>query len=115
MKITRKINKIALIATLLLYLTIFLGLLSQIALGVIQIIIATYITAKYFSNSRYTKKHLSLYWSFVFLEFVLMLIFFNHTTSNDFYQILILMIFPMAIAIYFTVILNKITRNYANA
>lgn len=116
MKTLKRINKVALIITLILYLTYYLGLLSQILLGAIQVVIAIFITIKFFTNSTYARKHLSFYWTFVMLEFLaIYLEQYYWKTSNDFYEILIYVISPMSIALYFTLILNKIIRNHENA
>lgn len=116
MKIIRKINKFALIVTLILYLTYFLGLIAQVLLGAIQIIIAIIISIKFFKICTYARVRLCFYWIFVVFEFLTIYLEQNHfETSNDFYEILIYVIFPMSIAIYFTLILNKIIRNHENS
>lgn len=115
MKNIQKINKIALIITLLLYLTYFFGLMAQVVLGVIQVIFALIITIKFFTNSKYARKNFSLYWSFVLIEFLLIYLgLICRKISNDFPQILIFSVFPISIAIYFTIILNKINNDYEN-
>jgi len=116
MKVIRKINKIALATTLIFYLTYYFGLLSQILLGLLQIIFSIILANKFYRNSKYAKKHLLLYWSSVIIEFMLLYFHVNYgETSNDFPQIILFSIFPMLIAIYFTLILNKITKNHENS
>jgi hypothetical protein len=115
MKTIKKINKIALIVTFVLYLTYFLGLLSQIFLGFIQLTFSLFLAIKYFTKSRYARRHLLLYWCLVFIEFSVIILFVNNgKTSNDFHQILIFSIFPIIIALYFTTVLNKLVRNHEN-
>lgn len=115
MKTIRKINKITLIVTLVLYLTYFFGMLSQIFLGFIQLTFSLFLAIKYFTTSRYARRHLLLYWCYVLIEFSVIILFIKYgKTSNDFYQILIFSIFPMIIALYFTMFLNKLLRNHEN-
>jgi hypothetical protein len=113
MKTLLKINKIALFGTLLLFLTIYLGLLAQIPLGIIQVISAVYLTSKTFAKSDYAKKHLSTYWIAAISELVLFYVqHYYFPTSNDAIEWSLMMIFPMSIAIYFYIIMKKIIEEY---
>lgn len=113
MKTLRKINKIALFTTLVLFLTVYLGLLAQIPLGIIQVVSAIYLTIKTYNKSDYAKKHLSNYWIVTIVELTLLYLQ-NHyyQTSNDAIEWSLMMIFPMSIAIYFYIIMKKIVEEY---
>lgn len=113
MKVLLKINKIALYTTLVLFLTVYLGLLAQIPLGIIQVISAIYLTAKTYSKSDYIKQNLSIYWIVTIAELSLCYLQYYHfQTSNDAIEWSIMCIFPMSIAIYFYTIIKKIDQEY---
>ncbi|UUF14970.1 MULTISPECIES: hypothetical protein [Flavobacterium] len=113
MKTLKKINKIALITTLVLFLTIYLGMLAQILLGIIQVISAIYLTVKVYNKSDYAKRNLSIYWIVTLSELALFYIqHYYFPTSNDAIEWSLMVIFPMSIAIYFYTILRKIVAEY---
>lgn len=116
MKTLRKINNIAFYTTLILFITVYLGMLAQIPLGIIQVISAIIITYKMFLKSDYAKKHLTIYWIFTLTELYLFYLEqYHYQSSNDFIELLLMVFFPMAIAIYFKIIMNHITKKYENA
>jgi len=113
MKTLKKINKIALFTTLVLFLTVYLGLLAQIPLGVIQVVSAIYLTIKTYNKLDYAKKHLSNYWIITIVELTLLYLQNNYyQTSNDAIEWSLMMIFPMSIAIYFYIIMKKIVGQH---
>ena len=68
-----------------------------------------------FLKSDYAKKHLTIYWIFTLTELYLFYLEQNHyQSSNDFIELLLMVFFPMAIAIYFKIIMNHITKEYEN-
>ena len=44
------------------FITLYLGMLAQIPLGIIQVISAIILTYITYLKSRYAKKHLTIYW-----------------------------------------------------
>jgi xanthine/uracil permease len=113
MKIAQKINKFSFIATLILYLTLFLGLYAQIVLGVIQILIALYISFNMQLLTKKMKYQIINYWIYVTLYSILATAFFNDWidfNDNNLLLIITIIIIPMSIATYFTITLNKIAK-----
>lgn len=104
------INKIALIITLVLYVTIVLGLYAQIVLGTIQVVSALILFFFWKQFSKKTKEQLYIYWTIVIAYGICWL---NDLKSlnEDFVLIFGVMIIPMSIAIYFVHILRS-TKNY---
>jgi hypothetical protein len=59
------------------------------------------------------KKHLTIYWFAIITELnLLYLEQFYYQSSNDFIEITLMVLFPMSIAIYFFIIMRKITSEY---
>ncbi len=113
MKTLKKINKIALLTTLVLFLTVYLGMLAQIPLGIIQVISAIYLTVKMYHKSDYAKRNLSTYWIVTISELVLFYVQHNYfPTSNDAIEWSLMVVFPMSIAIYFYIIMKKIVEEF---
>ncbi|MGV6830846.1 MAG: hypothetical protein ACWA5P_04675 [bacterium] len=114
MKLLYNINKYALVITLVLYLTIFLGLYAQIVLGIIQVLTSLILILAWKEIDKNLRKQLIIYWSIS----VLYGLFWNldwHQSNNTFLVISSLMVFPMSIAIYFFYILNSIKKtNHEN-
>lgn len=107
-----KFNKIILIITLILYLTLILGLYAQIVLGAVQLLSAISITFLWEKFENRNKKQLMIYWFVVIIYGIGWLIEIN---LNDFWWSGIIII-PMSIAIYFVWILNNLKNlNNGNA
>lgn len=107
-----KFNKIILIITLILYLTLILGLYAQIVLGAVQLLSAISITFLWERFENRNKKQLMIYWFVVIIYGIGWLIEIN---LNDFWWLGIIII-PMSIAIYFVWILNNLKNlNNGNA
>ena len=115
MKTLRKINNIAFYTTLILFITVYLGMLAQIPLGIIQVISAIILSYNVYQKSSYEKKNLTIYWILTLLElFLFYLEHYKYQSSNDFIELSLIVFFPMAIAIYFKIIMNHITKHYGN-
>lgn len=112
MRTIQKFNKIAFYTTLVLYLTIYLGLYSQIALGFIQICIALYISLNKIVKSRKLQNQMINYWIYVGLYILLFTFFFNNNLkiNHPFLLLIVVIITPMSLAIYFNITLNKIVN-----
>lgn len=94
-----------------LYLTIYLGLLAQIILGVIQLTIGLYLViCKYNSIQRRSQIHLKAYWTITLVY--LASLFFVKDLSFDStpFWVLYLMVAPMAIATYFTTLVYQLYK-----
>ncbi|GGF07368.1 hypothetical protein GCM10011518_15770 [Flavobacterium limi] len=88
-------------------------MLAQIVLGIIQVISAIYLTAKIYFKSDYAKKNLSNYWIVTITELILVYwLFYNFQETYDTVKWLIMLVFPMSIAIYFYIIMKKIVEEY---
>lgn len=114
MRTIQKFNKIVFYTTLVLYLTIYLGLFDQIALGFIQIFIALYISLNKIVKSRKLQNQMINYWIYVGLYILLFTFFFNNNLklSHPFLLLIVVIIIPMSLAIYFNITLNKIVNQY---
>jgi ABC-type multidrug transport system permease subunit len=113
MRIAQKINKFSYIVTLFLYLTVIFGLYAQIALGAVQILIALYISFNIESLTKKMKYQIINYWIYVALYSAFATAFFNDwidINDNNLLLIITIIIIPMSIATYFTITLNKITK-----
>ena len=107
MKIIYQLNKGVLILTLVLHLTIILGLYAQMALGAVQLLTALFLLFRWNLFAQQTKKQLKIYWTLVLLYGSCW--FFKWNFLND--EILIIggiILIPISIAGYFLYILNSI-------
>ena len=106
MKIIYKINKWSYIITLALYLTLFLGMYAQIALGAIQIILALIISVKWKKLDTNSKTKMLNYLVVILMYgFLLLVIDFENIAGL---LIILLFVLPMLIATYFVYITYKI-------
>lgn len=109
MKIIYIINKVLLIATIVLYATLYLGLYAQVVLGVIQIISAFLLLFFWNDLQKEHKKMLLLYYTLVVIYGVACLI--NWNVDNEMLIFLFgLILIPMGMAVYFTILLHKIAK-----
>ena len=107
MKIIYQLNKGVLILTLVLYLTLILGLYAQMVLGTIQLLSALFLFLRWNIFSIQTKKQLTIYWVIVILYGTCWL--FEWTFINELALLIIgIIIIPLSIAGYFLYILNTI-------
>ncbi|WP_298136182.1 hypothetical protein [Flavobacterium sp.] len=113
MKTLRRINNIAFYTTLILFTTVYLGMLAQIPLGIIQVISAIILSYNVYLKSNYAKKHLTIYWILTLTELYLFYLeHYHYQSSNDYIELTVMVFFPMSIAIYFFIVMRKITSNY---
>jgi hypothetical protein len=100
------LNKFAFITTLVLYVTLYLGMLFQVILGTIQLLTAAYITFFYYKKlQKENQLSLKTYWVVVAANLSLALLFFE---IWDMSALFFLFLFPMIIAGYFLHILSEI-------
>ena len=109
MKILYKTNLLAFIITLVLYLTIYFGLLFQILLGLIQIFSALSLFYYWKNISKSSKAKVLYYWVFVAVYFLLCITIEN--LYNDTIPYIIgLILLPLSIASYFLYTLKRINK-----
>jgi len=111
MKLIKITNRILLIGTFVLYLTIFYGLLAQILLGAFQIISGCIVYYELLKVKDMAIRKIQMYFLFVLvygmITSLILLSEVNGSYETPIY-ITIFAVSPMAIAIYFTVILEKL-------
>ena len=107
-KILNKINRVVLAITLILYTTIFLGLYSQIVLGITQVFSAILLIPIVTKVSNKHKIRLSIYFIIITIYGLSHLL--GTLEKLDDFIILIIIVIPMSIAGYFTFILESIKR-----
>jgi len=114
MKTIHKINLIALLITLGLYVTIFFGMMAQFFLGIIQFFFMLRVTINYHECEE-VRNHLNLYWSLTILVLsaIAMHVIFEFQIPQS--TIIVgLFVIPMLLAIYavyITWIASKIEIN----
>ncbi|WP_378177963.1 hypothetical protein [Aquimarina sp. SS2-1] len=109
MKTIHNINKWSFIITLLLYATVYFGLLAQILLGFIQVVLAIIVSLNWKNLNRKVKHLLFIYWGLIPTYGALWLTnAFN--TNNDIILILLFCLIPMSIAAYFVYITYEIKK-----
>jgi hypothetical protein len=112
MKTLRKINTIAFYTTLVLFLTLYLGMLAEIPLGIIQVISAFILTFYVKDKSVQSKRQLMFYWIFVGFELALFLLEEFYLNAGDIVSFSLVIFIPMSIAIYFFIIMRRISDEY---
>ena len=113
MKTIHNINKWSYGITLVLYLTIYLGLIAQIVLGIIQVLLAVYLLIRGWKNNN-IKEMLGLYFVLTLIYFLASFILLSYEIGNEIMVYLFAMIIPMAIASYFLFITSQIHKKYAH-
>lgn len=103
------LNRFIMGATGMLYLTVFLGLYAQILLGGFQLITALILLFFLSKFSEKQKKMLSIYWGIV-LAYGLLWMTDTFSNWNDIPIVFVLIIIPLSIAVYFTVILESLKK-----
>lgn len=97
------LNTFALITTLILYLTVYLGMYAQFLLGIIQLLIGFSLLFRWNEIEIYEKKLIKFYWLIVVSWFVLTFVFAYFNFPIDKRRILVsiwLFVIPMSIASY---------------
>lgn len=112
MKILYSVNKAVLIITILLYLTIYLGLYAQIVLGVVQVLSSFLLLFFWKSISKNNKNKLYMYWIIIILYGLGWFIDWESLKSLFFF-IFTVIIIPVGIAIAFVILLNRIKNDYS--
>ncbi|WP_211075738.1 hypothetical protein [Aquimarina sp. MMG016] len=100
MKTIHNINKWSFIITLLLYLTIYFGLLAQILLGSVQIILVLILLYYWKDFQTKQKQHLAIYVGIVIFYGLLFLT----NVLKSYFLIFFITVVPMSIAGYFVYI-----------
>ncbi|MBW1296724.1 hypothetical protein [Aquimarina litoralis] len=108
MKTIHNINKWSFIITLLLYVTIYLGLLAQIPLGFIQFVLAFSILAHWKKLNNLSKKLIVGYWSLFVLYWITFFILNQNLESM--FGLFFFSIIPMSIASYFVYVTYRIKK-----
>lgn len=101
------INKVILIITAILYLTLYLGLYSQIVLGITQVLSSLILLFYWNRIDKKFRIKLYWYWTIITLYGLLWLLDWGNS-GNTFVIVLGIIIAPMSVAIYFFTILNKL-------
>ncbi|CAL2090806.1 hypothetical protein [Tenacibaculum sp. 190524A02b] len=101
------INRVLIVATVVLYATIYLGVLCQIFLGSYQLIIATYLWFQLKEMKEKEKSMLFIYSGLVFFYGFLLLIM-ELLNFNSYLLVLVYIIIPISLAIYFSFLLENI-------
>ncbi len=110
MKKLHQVNIFALIITLILYLTVYLGMYAQIILGPLQLIIALIISFKYYYKlNPKLKKSILIYWALAIVSLIIAYFSWTYYKPNDFIMITVFVI-PMLIACYFAYLTFNITK-----
>jgi len=110
MKIIYYINKIILLLTAILYITIFYGLYAQIVLGFIQVLSSLILLFFWKRINKKQKVKIYIYWILITIYGLCWLAQIgNH--FNTFMWVLGLIIIPLSLSIYFFTILNQIKNN----
>lgn len=109
MKTIHNINKWSFIITLLLYLTIYLGLLAQIPLGFIQFVLALSILGHWKKLNLLSKRLISIYW-FLFISYWIAFYILNQSFETM-YGLIFYAIIPMSIASYFVFATYQIKKS----
>jgi hypothetical protein len=107
MKKLYQLNKIALVITAILYLTIIFGLYAQIVLGGLQLLSALIISFFWGKINTKQKKHLLIYWAIVLIYGIG---WYLKIEINNLWWILGIIIIPMSVATYFVWILSNLKR-----
>lgn len=111
MKTLHKTNFFALVITLALYLTVYLGMCAQVILGPLQLLLALVISFNYYKKlNKPLKNHLLTYWLTAAISLIIAYLSWTHNTAND-YVIITVFVIPMLIACYFVYVTYKITQH----
>ncbi len=110
MKLIYYINKIILLLTAVLYMTIFYGLYAQIVLGLVQVISSIILLFFWKTIKEKQKNKIYIYWAIIIVYGSCWLMGLENN-FNTFMWILGLIIIPLTIAVYFFTILNQINNN----
>lgn len=109
MKILYIVNKVILIMTGVLYLTLIFGLYSQIVLGIIQVLSSIILLFYWKRIEQKLKNKLYKYWIIISVYGLLWIVDWNASIELYVFVFGVIAI-PLCIAVYFLSILNKIYK-----
>ncbi len=112
MKLLYQINKWSFITTLVLYLTIYFGLIAQIFLGIIQVILAILIFFRWHELTPAIKKHLLGYSIATILYGVIFFIIKSYLST--YIGLIYFTVLPMSLAGYFLYLTYKAQKTIPN-
>lgn len=102
------INKWSYAITLLLYITIYLGMIAQIALGGIQMVLALILFSRFSRLDRKTKRRLIIYSVLAFLYLSAFVVWnLLDVAGSDSILLVAISVPPMALATFFVFITHK--------
>jgi apolipoprotein N-acyltransferase len=102
------LNRFIFIATVALYITIFLGLYAQIVLGAFQLITAFVLLFFWMKLSDKQRERLLKYWFFVGVYGALWYTNSFENLKSDFMWVVIFILIPLSIAGYLTFVLESL-------
>ncbi|MEM9646907.1 MAG: hypothetical protein AAF969_00390 [Bacteroidota bacterium] len=109
MKVIHNINKWSYGITLVLYITIYLGMIAQIALGSIQVILAIFLLSRYQRLDEKTKRRLLVYGVLTSLYLSIFALWnLLEISNNDVFIITGITVLPMSLATFFVFITHKL-------
>lgn len=107
--ILKKLNRALIVTTIVMYVTIYLGLLVQVILGAYQLLIAFVLLFFMKNFSKKSKNKLMVYWLVVLLYGMVWLIGVDINLASYLWVILYI-ILPMIIALYFSFFLESLDK-----
>lgn len=115
MKIIHNINFWATLITLILYITVYFGMLSQLVLGPLQLILATIVSVRYYKELDIHHKNLLLYyWVAVAFALTMAITLWTSDIFGSFVVITFLFVVPMSVACYFLYVTKKLNNHLKN-
>ncbi|SEE34242.1 hypothetical protein SAMN04487765_2204 [Tenacibaculum sp. MAR_2010_89] len=105
--ILKKLNRVLIVTTIVMYLTIYLGLLVQVILGAYQLLIAFVLLFFIKNFSKKSKNKLMIYWLVVLLYGMVWIIDMD-VNLGGYLGVILYIILPMIIALYFSYFLESL-------
>lgn len=110
-QLIHKVNKWSFSITVILYLTVFLGMIAQLVLGCIQIILAIIISSRWTELSTEGQQHLKNYWICIGIYSTVSPLALAYANLEKELVIALLFLTPMIIAGYFLHITYEIKES----
>jgi uncharacterized protein YqjF (DUF2071 family) len=98
-KTLHKVNKAFYYTTLLLYLSLYIGMAFQILLGIVQLALGYLLVKNIKKLTKLKRRKIRRYWILVLFAFIFIIL--NNEFGNDFGNFICLFLIPMLIATYF--------------
>jgi hypothetical protein len=115
MKIIHTINSFATWATILLYITVYFGMLAQLVLGPLQLILATILSVRYYKELDQRYKNLALYyWAAAVSALATAGFAWLADLENIVLTIVAVFVIPMTVACYFLFVTDKINKHLSH-